>query len=121
MPATTQTIICVQSEWDGWKTAEVQVPALAGLHWRQPGGAPRPLLHGYIYCSDIINGEVPHACADSDRPHRLLVCVLRRHSLPSTYAELACHADEHQLPVVHTPPAHVTHETARALTTARGV
>ena len=98
MQTRHDTIICVQSEWDGWKTAEVRLQDLADIHWHQPGRAPRALLHGYIMCSDIIAGDLPHGCADTAGPHRLLVCVLKRHTAASSYAQLARRADEHRLP-----------------------
>ena len=90
---SSDTVICVQGKWDGWKTAEVRLRNLQDVHWSQPTGAPRPLAHGYILCSDIIAGEVPHAC-DGALPHRLHVCVLKRHSAPTVYAEIARRAED---------------------------
>lgn len=94
---SSDAVICVQGEWDGWKTAEVRLRDLQDVHWSQPSGAPRPLAHGYILCTDIIAGEVPHACGRGAPPHRLHVCVLKRHSAPSVYAEIARRADDRRL------------------------
>src|SRR5688572_11568861 len=94
--------IFVRREWDGWRTAEVRLGDLQNIHWFQPRGAPRALVHGYISCASITAGSIPHNCELSGRPHRLLVCVLKRHSPPSVYAEIARRADEERNPVPNT-------------------
>jgi hypothetical protein len=104
MPTENDMLICVQREWDGWRTAEVRLGDLQNIHWHQPGRAPRPLLHGYISCASITAGEIPHDCERTAGPHRLLVCVLKRHSAPSVYAEIARRADAHQAPMQHQGP-----------------
>ena len=52
----------VQSEWNGWRTAGVKMSDLHEVHWFQPTGAPRPLVHGYVSCASITAGELPHNC-----------------------------------------------------------
>jgi hypothetical protein len=88
MNANDDALVSVNGEWHGWETAEVRVGDLETIHWRQPTGAPRPLLHGYISCAKTA-GRLPHACATGTAPHRLLVCVLKKHTVPSIYAEIA--------------------------------
>jgi hypothetical protein len=56
-------------------------------------GAPRPLVHLYVSCTGLVSGSIPHVCNRADAPHRLLVCVLKKHTLASTYVELARRAD----------------------------
>lgn len=97
MPTMDEMLVCVQREWDGWQTAEVRLANLHNIHWFQPHRAPRALLHGYISCASITTGEIPHNCERTEGPHRLLVCVLKRHSAPSVYAEIARRADEQPL------------------------
>jgi hypothetical protein len=94
MQAHDEVVIRVQSEWNGWRTAEVRLRDLENVHWLQPSRAPQPLVHGYILCRNITTGEVPHDCDSTSAPHRLLVCVLKRHMIPTAYAELARRADE---------------------------
>ena len=89
-----RVLIRVHDEWDGWHNAEVPLDDLRDIRWLQPARAPRPLLHAYVSCAAIANGEIPHPCRKGDRPHRLLVCVLKKHSPPSIYAEIARRADE---------------------------
>ena len=85
--------VTVQCAWDGWETATVYATDLEQLHWRQPEGAPRPLVHGYVQCTRVVSGTLAHACADASRPHRVLVCVLKSRTLPLTFAQLARMAD----------------------------
>jgi|SRR5678815_652802 hypothetical protein len=93
MPSHDDLLIRVQSEWNGWRQAEVRLRDLQDVHWFQPGPAPHPLLHGYIACANIVAGEIPHEC-NPTAPHRLLVCVLKKHSLSTAFDELVRRANE---------------------------
>jgi len=86
---TDHILVRVQREWNGWQKGEVRLGDLQNIHWLQPERAHRPLLHAYISCASIIAGEIPHNCERTKGPHTLLVCVLKRHSTPSVYAEIA--------------------------------
>jgi hypothetical protein len=97
MQAQNGTVIRVQREWDGWRSAQVRTSDLEDVHWLQPGRAPRPLVHGYISCADIVDGDLPHDCGLTHGPHRLLVCVVKRHVAPCVYAQLMQRADEARL------------------------
>jgi hypothetical protein len=46
-----------------------------------------------VRCTDIVSGDIPHDCDERTLPHRLLVCVLKRHALPTAYMDLAGQAD----------------------------
>jgi hypothetical protein len=85
--------IFVEQSWDGWRIAEVRLADVHDVHWRQPNGAPRPLVHGYISCASILAGSLPHDCERTGGQHRLLVCVLKKHCAPSAYAVIAQRAD----------------------------
>jgi hypothetical protein len=98
MSAHDDMLIRVHGEWKGWRTAEVRFRDLLAVHWFQPNQAPHPLVHGYVSCTQLVTGEIPHHCSRT-APHRLLVCVLKSHTLPAAFAELARRADEHQTPV----------------------
>jgi hypothetical protein len=86
-------LIEVRGAWNAWRTAEVHVGSLLDVHWYQPAGAPRPMVHAYLNCSDIVTGDIPHECASAPGTHRLLVCVLKRSASPAIYEELAARAD----------------------------
>jgi hypothetical protein len=87
-------LVVVQREWDGWRRATVRLSDLEGVHWRQPPGAHRPLIHAYVSCDRLLPGTALHGCDADTAPHRLRVCVLKAHALIGTFAELSRRADE---------------------------
>ena len=91
-------LVTVQGEWNGWQTAFVPFCDLQDIHWFQPARAPRSLIHAYVPCTSLVEGDIPHDCNRSPAPHRLLVCVLRCHSTGPVYAELVRHADGETMP-----------------------
>jgi hypothetical protein len=93
MRAEDALLIPVQRDWNGWRTVEVRLADLQNVHWLQPRGAPRPLVHGYVSCRSIATADIPHDCNPADAPHQLLVCVVKRHAVASAYMELARRAD----------------------------
>src|SRR5262245_43368472 len=93
MQRSDDPTLTVVGQWNGWHTAQVRLAHLQDVHWLRPTGAPRSLLHGYVHCTDITDGGIPHDCARTTRPHRVLVCILKRHTIPATYIELAARAN----------------------------
>ena len=86
--------IAVQTEWNGWRAAQVRAADLEDVHWAQPPGARQPLVHGAIWCDRLYSGQLPHDCELTSAPHRLLVCVLKSHTAAAVFAELSKRADE---------------------------
>jgi hypothetical protein len=80
-------LVPVRCAWNAWQTAEVRLDDLQQIHWYQPAGAPRPLVHAYVDCTKT-RGLIAHDCQTASAPHRLLVCVLKRHAAPFAYNEL---------------------------------
>jgi hypothetical protein len=95
MQTVDDSLVRVRQEWNGWHSAEVRVKDLQEIHWFRPPTAPRRLAHAYISCTTIQSGALSHHCEPGEDPHRLLVCVLKRHCIPSVYAEIAGRADAH--------------------------
>ena len=93
-PASPDHLIAVQTMWNGWRTALVRVGDLENLHWFQPIGAPRALLHAELPCTALRSGSVPHQCDPASRPHRLMVCVIKSHVTASIFESLASQAGE---------------------------
>jgi len=89
-------LIRVHRSWDGWRSAEVHMTDLQEVHWRQPNGAPHEFLHAFISCTKLVSGDMSHIC-DGSAPHRLLVCLLKKHLVPAAYAELARQAEAARL------------------------
>jgi hypothetical protein len=94
MLADSEKLVVVQREWDGWHTSLVRLSDLENVHWFQPHHAPRPLLHAEVVCTNIREGDIPHNCEVTPPPHRLTVCVLKRHISASVFADLAARADQ---------------------------
>jgi hypothetical protein len=90
----SDALVVVQRDWTGWRTATIRVRDLRGIHWSQPGGAPRPLIHASVHCDDLVSGEIAHECHLTPPPHYLVVCVLKRHTARCVFEELARRADE---------------------------
>jgi len=80
-------LIRVQAHWNDWNDAEIRLADLE-IHWHRPTGAPHAILHGYILCSRVVTGDLPHRCDTRSAPHRIFVCVLKRHTLSPVYSEL---------------------------------
>jgi hypothetical protein len=84
--------IRVHGSWIGWRSAEIRLTDLEDVHWCQPQGAPHSLVHGFVRCIHLQNGDIEHRC-DGSTAHRIRVCVLKHHVIASTYRELAGRAD----------------------------
>ena len=93
MSVTNETLIPVQREWNGWRLAEVRFKDLQDVHWFQPPGAPRALLHGYVSPSTVVSGDLVEQ-RNGEAPDRLLVCVIKCHTAAPIYTALAARADQ---------------------------
>ena len=102
---TNGVLIRVHGSWSGWRSAEVHLADLEDVHWRQPPGAPHALIHARVWCTRRWTGDLPHDCDRRSAPHRLLVCVLKRHTTATIYAELARLADQRHAGHAAAPPA----------------
>jgi hypothetical protein len=111
MKTQDELLVRVHREWDSWRSAEVRLCDLRGVHWLQPGHAPHPIVHGFVSCTSIVGGELPHDCEHSSAPHTVRVCVLKRHAIPAVYAELVRQAEESRGCCGHAAP--VTSEAKR--------
>jgi hypothetical protein len=62
-------LVVVQRYWSDWRTAMVRLADLENIHWSQPSGAPRPLIHASVCCDKIVSGEIAHECHLMPCPH----------------------------------------------------
>jgi hypothetical protein len=88
MPTNQDSFVAVQRSWTAWRTANLRLTDLESIHWRQPVGAPRALIHAWVACTKVLGTHLAHDCGLTSRPHRLLVCVLKQRTMASVYAEL---------------------------------
>lgn len=93
MGVIEDTLIPVQREWNDWRLAEVRFKDLQDVHWFQPPGAPRALLHGYVAPATVVSGALAEA-PDGSPDDRLLVCVLKCHTALPIYTALVARADQ---------------------------
>ena len=93
MPILEDMLITVRTEWKGWRQAEVRILDVEDPHWSQLGQAPHPFLHGWVLCTRLAAGAIPHDCGHTAPPHRLLICVLKHDCVPTAFAELARRAE----------------------------
>jgi hypothetical protein len=80
---------------------------LEDIHWFQPKGALRPLIHAYVRCTTLLSGDIPHDCPSTATPHRLHVCILKRHTADSVFellSRLASESARRIVPVVGSRP-----------------
>lgn len=85
--------LCLHADWKHCQSATTRFADLHDVHWHQPPGAPHAMVHGYVACTDIVTGHISHECDPMTAPHRLHVCVLKRHTITMVYAELVRVAD----------------------------
>jgi hypothetical protein len=81
-------LVTVQCEWNGWRSALVRAADLEDIHWAQPAGAPRALLHARVRCDKVVSGVLPHDCAPGMAAHDLVVCILKCRTAVGVYDAL---------------------------------
>ncbi len=79
--------------------ARYHLDDIRGVAWdRLSGGvqakAPQYLLHGYVDCNGMLEGEVAHAGVHGPCPHSIKVCILKVDNDPGVYLLLAERAGE---------------------------
>ena len=86
-------IVVVRRQWNDYRQAIVQFKNLHDVHWADTSGgvmarAPQPFLHGYMWCDDVIEGELTHTCRHGNGPHSIKVCVVKKDNNPQLVALL---------------------------------
>jgi len=71
--------------------AAFPLPALDRVHlaWLSGGVGPRLVLHAFVSCTDLLDGDLDHACVAGSEPHRFRVAVLVEDNPPETVVALA--------------------------------
>ena len=78
-------IVLVRRQWNDWRDARYRLCDIEGLHWTSVSGgvnapAPRPFIHGYVWCDTMIDGELAHSCRHGTGPHRVKVCLIKKNN-----------------------------------------
>jgi hypothetical protein len=79
--AEREITVTVKRQWDDHRRATFRIDDLEGLRWdRISGGVqavtPQPFVHAYVWCNDMIKGELTHSGAHGPCPHRIKVCLI---------------------------------------------
>jgi hypothetical protein len=74
--------VWVRRQWNDYRQAKVLLDNLENLHWDTMSGGvyaptPRPFIHGYMRCDQILSGEIAHSCLHGEGPHRIKVCLTK--------------------------------------------
>lgn len=75
-------IVYIRRQWNAGWDGSVKLSQISGLHWSSESGgvmapAPRPFLHGYVWCTDV-QGGINHSCRHGPPPHRIKVCLVKK-------------------------------------------
>jgi hypothetical protein len=73
----------VRRQWNDWQIATYRLNDVSGLHWSGMSGgvqsiAPRDFIHGYVWCTGMIDGELAHSCRHGPGPHHIKVCITKK-------------------------------------------
>jgi hypothetical protein len=85
MEAEQRTIVTVRRQWNDWRFAEYNLEDVQDLHWTNGSGgvyapAPQLFVHGYVWCNQMLSGELAHTCQHGKFPHRIKVCITRTYN-----------------------------------------
>ena len=86
---SVQALVPVLRSWNGWRTAQARAEDLEDIHWFQPLGAPKDLLHAYVSPSKLVSGSLSEIIDEAASPERMLVCVLKSHTSGTVWMALA--------------------------------
>ena len=80
----------VRRQMGDYRRAEYRLESVTGIHWdRISGGvqtsAPQDLLHGYVSCDGMLQGELAHSGTHGPHPHRIKVCILKVDNSPAVF------------------------------------
>lgn len=79
-PATE--LVSVRRQWDDThKIAKVRVADVRNVKWDIISGgvnerSPQPYLYGYIWCTQLLEGDVAHSCQHGPPPHSIKICIV---------------------------------------------
>jgi hypothetical protein len=89
--------VWVRRQWNDYRRARYRLSDTQGAHWDTVSGgvaatAPQPFIHLYVWCDEMIEGELAHSCRHGAGPHHVKVCVLKGENEPEAYAALLAQA-----------------------------
>jgi hypothetical protein len=81
--ADQDVVVWVRRHWNDTLGAAVPLAALRQVHMSDLSGgvarrSPRPMVTGYIYCDDVVDGDLSHSCLHGPPPHWIKVVVVAK-------------------------------------------
>lgn len=94
----TENVNVVRQPGD-YKGGTVKLSSILDLRWDNISGGVKKktghyYLYGYIYCDEIIEGEVSHSCSHGECPHYIKVCIQKNSNDKEVYKYLSEFAGE---------------------------
>ena len=65
----------------------ISIDDLEDVHWYQPQGAPRPIMHAYVRATRVPRQLLQDSGLASS-PERIRVCILKCHTMAKAYDAL---------------------------------
>ena len=83
MNEESEVIVWVRRQWNDWRNAAYKIEDVSGYHWDDTSGgvqarANRAYLHAYVWCNEMVKGELAHSCRHGAGPHRIKVCIIKK-------------------------------------------
>ncbi len=83
--------IVVRRQWSDWRKATFRLSDLHGFHRSRISGgvnaiSPKPFLHAYAKCTDVVAGDLVHSCRHGPTPHEIKVCIVQKDNTKAMYA-----------------------------------
>jgi hypothetical protein len=92
-----EEMLSVRRQWNDGRVGKVKLSVFRSPHWSDisggvQAGAIRPFVHGYIWCTEIVEGEIAHSCSHGPPPHDIKVCVIKMDNDAQTFAKVLADA-----------------------------
>lgn len=85
--------VIVRRQWNDWQLATYLFSQLDKPHWSRTSGgvmamAPQPFIHAYVWCDQMVSGELAHSGQHGPCPHKIKVCIVKKDNEPEIYNQL---------------------------------
>jgi hypothetical protein len=93
----TDVPVVIRRQWNERRRATYRLSDISQVHWDTISGgvrarAPQPFLHGYVWCDDVLEGELAYSCRHGDGPPQIKVCIVKEDNDPTVFARLVADA-----------------------------
>jgi hypothetical protein len=78
---TERIRVWVRRQWNDWRHPQCKLSDISRLRWDSGGvkqRTPRTFLHGYVFCDEMVSGELAHSCRRGSAPHCVKVCITKK-------------------------------------------